>query len=99
MIVKRKSKVRQILGFCQRAEKAVENKGDDNTPIVIWALGTVPKSLERRLEGLEIRGRNEITEIIALLVDWRSEKNLLRILNRNFYSIKEEDCLHSTVCL
>ena len=35
-------------------------------PIVIGALRTVPKGLVRRLEELEIRGRAETIQIIAL---------------------------------
>ena len=36
-------------------------------PIVIDALGTVPKSLEERLEELENRGKIETIQITAML--------------------------------
>ena len=36
-------------------------------PIVVGALGTIPKSLEKRLEDLEIRGRIETIQTTALL--------------------------------
>ena len=36
-------------------------------PIVVGALGTVPKGLERGLENLEIRGRIDIIQNTALL--------------------------------
>ena len=44
-------------------------------PIVIGALGTVPKCLLRRIEELEIVGRAQIIQITALL-------RLVRILGR-----------------
>ena len=36
-------------------------------PIVIGALGTIPKVSERRLKEFEIEGRIEIIQTIALL--------------------------------
>ena len=47
-------------------------------PIVVGALGTVPKGLERGLEKLEIVGGEVIIQITALL---RSAKTLRRTLN------------------
>ena len=46
-------------------------------PIVVGALGTVPKYLEKRLEALEIRGR---IEIIPTTVFFRSVRILRRVL-------------------
>ena len=46
-------------------------------PIVIDALGTVTKGLIKRLEDLEIRGRGETIQTIALL---RSARILSRVL-------------------
>ena len=46
-------------------------------PIVIGALGMVPKGLERSLEELEIRGRIETIQTTALL---RSARILRRVL-------------------
>ena len=46
-------------------------------PIVVGALGTVPKGLEKMLEELEIRGRIETIQITALL---RSARILRRVL-------------------
>ena len=48
-------------------------------PIVISALGTISKVLERRLEELEIRGRTEATQGTAML---RSARVLSRVLER-----------------
>ena len=36
-------------------------------PIVIGALGTIPKELVKRLENLEIRGQEETIQTITLL--------------------------------
>ena len=44
-------------------------------PIVIGALGTIPENLEKRLDELEIRGRNETIQTTTLL-------KLVRILKR-----------------
>ena len=44
---------------------------DTMTPIVIGALETFPKGLERRLEELEIDGRFETIQTTALL--WSAE--------------------------
>ena len=52
--------------LCQRTQKAVELRMTV-IPVVIAALGTVPKGLERGLEELEISGRIETTQITALL--------------------------------
>ena len=46
-------------------------------PIVFCVLGTVPKSLERELEELEIGGRIEILQATALL---RAVRRLRRVL-------------------
>ena len=46
-------------------------------PIVVGALGTVPKGLERGLENLEIRGRIDIIQNTALL---QSARILRRVL-------------------
>ena len=46
-------------------------------PIVIGALGTVPKGLVQGLEDFEIRGRVETIQTTALL---RSAKILRRVL-------------------
>ena len=54
--------------------------------IVVGALGTAPKKLERRLEQLEIRGRMETFLITALL---RSPRILRRVLEN------EKICCHS----
>ena len=45
--------------------------------IVIGALGTVPKGLEKRLGELKIKGRIETIQILALL---RSSRILRRVL-------------------
>ena len=47
-------------------------------PIVIGALGTVPKGLERGLENLEIRGRIETIQTIALLKSARIPRRILK---------------------
>ena len=46
-------------------------------PVVVVALGTVPKGFERRLKMFEIRGRIETIQTAALL---RSAKILRRLL-------------------
>ena len=46
-------------------------------PIVVGALGTVPINLEKRLEGLEIRGRIETTQTTALLQSSRILRGVL----------------------
>ena len=46
-------------------------------PIVVGALGTVHKDLEKRLEKLEIRGRIETIQTTALL---RLVRILIRIM-------------------
>ena len=46
-------------------------------PIVIGALGTITKGLILRLEDLEVRGREETIQTIALL---RSARILRRVL-------------------
>ena len=55
-------------------------------PIVVGILGTVPKGLERELEGLEIRGRIEAILTTVLL---RSARLLRRVLEI------EETCCHT----
>ena len=52
-------------------------------PIVVGALGTVQKSLEKRLKNLEIRGRIETIQNTALL---QSARILRRVM---------ETCCHS----
>ena len=44
----RRRKNRQILGSCLRAEKAVGHES-------VWALGTIPKKLEKKLDELNIK--------------------------------------------
>ena len=46
-------------------------------PIVVGALGTVPKGMEKRLGELEIRGRIEAIQTTAVL---KSAKILRRVL-------------------
>ena len=50
---KKKKKVRQVLESC----KKLLNMRLTEIPIVVGALGAVPKNMESRLEGLEILGR------------------------------------------
>ena len=45
-------------------------------PIIIWAHGTIPKELIKRLEDLKIRGQVETLQITALL---RSARILRRV--------------------
>ena len=54
--LKIKQKDRQILGSCKRAGK-LWNMKVAVIPIVVGALGTVLKGLEKKLEGMEIRER------------------------------------------
>ena len=49
-------------------------------PMVIGALGTAPKGLEKRMEGLEIRGRIEIIITTDLL---RSAEILRKVLDNS----------------
>ena len=46
-------------------------------PVVVGALGTIPKGLVKRLENLEIRGKVETIQVTALL---RSAGMLRRVL-------------------
>ena len=59
---RRKQKEKQIRGPCQRT-KNLWNIRVMVIPIVIGAYETVPKSLMKRLEELEIRGRTETIQI------------------------------------
>ena len=56
------------MDFVRELKKNLWNMKVTMTPIVVDALGTVvPKSLERNLEELEIRGRIETIQTTALL--------------------------------
>ena len=75
---KRKQKVRQIPGSCQKAEeKKLCNMKLTVTPVVVCALGTVPKGLEKRLVELKIRRRNETIQTGTLS---KSAKIFRRVL-------------------
>ena len=62
----RKQKDGNIIGSCQRAEKAVEHKSDgDNS--WSWCARKFPQGLEKRLEKLEIGERIKTIQTAALL--------------------------------
>ena len=58
-IQKGKRKDKQILGYCQRIKKKLGNIRVRVITIIVGALGTVSKGLERRLDEKKIRGRFE----------------------------------------
>ena len=62
----RKRKKKQLLRSCQRSKK-LWNMKLKVMPIVIGALGTIPKGLVRELEKVEIGGRVEASKTTALL--------------------------------
>ena len=59
--------------------KKLENIRVILIPIVVGALGMVPKNLEKRLEELEIRGRIETILTIGLLRFTRILRRVLKI--------------------
>ena len=61
--------------------------------VVIRALGTVPKPLERRLEKLEIRGRNKTTQTTAWLKSARIQRS--EIPSANVYRKNSQAVIHN----
>ena len=55
-----------VLETCLRTKRNLWHKRVTVIPIVVGSLGTIPKGLERGLEQMEIRGRNETIQTIAL---------------------------------
>ena len=76
--VEENEKHRQILRPGQRTEKKLWNMKVKVIPIVVGALGTVPKGLERGLENPDIRGRIDTIQNTALL---QSTRILRRVLD------------------
>ena len=74
--VKESEKIDKYLDLARELKK-IWNMRVKVVPIVIGALGTVPKGLERSLDELEIRGRIETIQTTALL---RSARILRRVL-------------------
>ena len=68
---------KKLLGSWQRIKKKPKNMKVTMIPIVVGVLGTVPKSLERRLEELKIKRRIETIQTTALL---RLNRILRRVL-------------------
>ena len=64
-------KIKETLGLCQKTKKKVWNLKVTVIPIIIGALGTVPKNLINELEQLEIVWRAEIIQTTALLTSRR----------------------------
>ena len=46
-------------------------------PVVMYALGAIPKNLDKRAEDIEIRGQEEIIQISAL---FRSARIVRRVM-------------------
>ena len=69
MKIKVNEKVDKYLDFARELKKKQKqwNMRVTVIPVVVGALGTVLKSLERGLEVLEIRGRIETIQTTALL--------------------------------
>ena len=63
----------KYLDIARELKKTVEYKGKSDTNSS-WALGMVPKSLEKRIEELEMRGRIETTQTTA----WLKSAGILR---------------------
>ena len=66
MKIKENEKMDEYLDIARELKKMCKKK-ITLIPIIIGALGTVPKGLEERLEELEIRGRIETVQITVLL--------------------------------
>ena len=64
--IKASNKNKQILGFFQGNQNAEEHKVTV-IPFVVYMIGTVPTSQVKRLGELEIRGRFETIQTMALL--------------------------------
>ena len=73
--MKENEKIDKYLDLARELKKKLWNMRVKGIPIVVGALGTVPKNLEKRLENREIRGRIETIQTTALL-------QLARILRR-----------------
>ena len=92
MLINKKERTCQLVDFAVPADHRVKLKENEKMnkyleklwnmkvkviPIVVGALGTVPKGLERGLESLEIRGRIETIQNTALL---QSARILRRVM-------------------
>ena len=63
--------------FSSTAITFIFNFSNHSIPMVVGALGAVPKGLANRVEGLEVRGRIETIQTTALI---RSTRILIRVL-------------------
>ena len=75
--IKRKQKKEVISRSCKRTEEKKLNMKVTVIPIVIGALGMIPKVLVKGLKDLEIRGQVETFQTTALLRLARILRNVL----------------------
>ena len=79
MKTKENEKRDKYLDLAGELKKATEHEMVTVIPVVNGALGMVPKRLLKRMEELEIEGRVENIQIIALLRAARISRRVLKI--------------------